>query len=95
MIDLIIIINLCLLRFMMLIIVYKFMLIMLMVIEILVIMISILIYTIIRVNGLEIYIIYYLIFRVCERVLGLIILVLIIRFYGNEIYYRINLYKFT
>lgn len=39
--------------------------------------------------------IYYIIFRVCERVLGLIILVLVIRYHGEEIYYSINLFKFN
>lgn len=56
--------------------------------------ISVILFIRIRVINLEIYIIYYLIFRVCERVLGLIILVLVIRFYGNEFYYSLNLFKY-
>lgn len=52
-------------------------------------------YIIFRVLRIEVYIIYYIIFRVCERVLGLIILVLIIRYHGEEIYYSINLFKFN
>lgn len=43
---------------------------------------------------LDFYIVFYLVFRVCERVIGLIILVLIIRYYGDELYYSINLIKF-
>lgn len=62
--------------------------------ELVIIRISILLYMRISVYNLEIYIIYYLIFRVSERVLGLIILVLVRRFYGNENYYIINLFKF-
>lgn len=52
-------------------------------------------YLIYRILSIEVYIIYYIIFRVCERVLGLIILVLIIRYHGEEIYYSINLFKFN
>lgn len=48
-----------------------------------------------RILSIEVYMIYYIIFRVCERVLGLIILVLIIRYHGEEIYYSINLFKFN
>lgn len=70
------------------------MLIILIVIEILIVRISILMFILFRILNLEIYIIYYLIFRVCERVLGLIILVLVIRFYGNELYYSLNIIKF-
>jgi len=47
-----------------------------------------------RIIGIEIYLIYYLVFRVCEGVLGLGLLVLIVRFYGNELYYLINISKF-
>lgn len=92
--DLIIIYRICILCFLLMMIVYKFILIILIMIEILILMISVLIYIIMRIINLEFYIIYYLVFSVCERVLGLIILVLVIRFYGNEIYYRINLLKF-
>lgn len=59
-----------------------------------VLVISVIIFIIMGLINLEVYMIYYLVFRVCERVLGLIILVLIIRFYGNEFYYSINLFKF-
>lgn len=61
--------------------------------EFLILRISLIIYIIFRILRIEVYIIYYLIFRVCERVLGLIILVLIIRYHGEEIYYSINLFK--
>lgn len=53
------------------------------------------IYIIFRILRIEVYIIYYIIFRVCERVLGLIVLILIIRYHGEEIYYSINLFKFN
>lgn len=52
-------------------------------------------YIVFRILSIEVYVIYYIIFRVCERVLGLIILVLIIRYHGEEIYYSINLFKFN
>lgn len=64
-------------------------------IEFLILRISLIIFIFFRVLRIEIYIIYYIIFRVCERVLGLIILVLIIRYHGEEIYYSINLFKFN
>lgn len=76
------------------ILVFKYILIILIIIELLIVRISIILFIKIRIINLEIYIIYYLIFRVCERVLGLIILVLVIRFCGNEFYYLINLSKF-
>lgn len=63
-------------------------------IELVIVRISIILFIRISIFNLEIYIIYYLIFSVCERVLGLIILILVIRFYGNEFYYSINLFKF-
>lgn len=43
---------------------------------------------------IEFYLIYYLVFSVCERVLGLGLLVLIVRFYGDSLYYIFNFRKF-
>lgn len=43
---------------------------------------------------LDFYIIYYLVFRVCEGVLGLRLLVIIVRYYGRELYYIFNIRKF-
>lgn len=65
-----------------------------MLMEVLVIIISLIIYVIIGFVNIEYYLLYYLVFRVCERVLGLSLLVIIIRFYGSEIYYVINIRKF-
>jgi len=55
---------------------------------------SIIIYIIMGECGIEFYLIYYLIFSVCERVLGLALLVLIVRFSGNDLYYIFNFRKF-
>lgn len=66
----------------------------LIVVELIVLNLSIIIFLIFRLNNLEIYIIYYLVFRVSEGVLGLTLLVLIVRFYGNELYYIFNISKF-
>lgn len=66
----------------------------LIVIELIVLNLSIIIFLVFRINNLEIYIIYYLVFRVSEGVLGLALLVLIVRFYGNELYYIFNVRKF-
>lgn len=73
---------------------YKYILRLLILIEILVINISLIIYFIFRFVNKEYYLFYYLVFRVCERVLGLRLLVIIIRFYGSELYYVINIRKF-
>lgn len=66
----------------------------LIVIEILVIRISLILFFILRFVNKEYYLLYYLVFRVCERVLGLGLLVIIVRYYGSEIYYIINISKF-
>lgn len=70
------------------------MLILLIVIELLVINISLIIFLVFCLFSIEFYLIYYLVFRVCERVLGLSLLVIIIRFWGDEYYYLFNLRKF-
>lgn len=73
---------------------YKYILRLLILMEVLVIRISLIMYIILRFVSMEYYLLYYLVFRVCERVLGLSLLVIIIRFYGSEIYYVINIRKF-
>jgi len=62
--------------------------------ELVVLNISLSIFLIFRIIKLELYLIYYLVFRVCEGVLGLGLLVLVVRFYGSELYYMINIRKF-
>lgn len=71
------------------------MLVILIVIEFLILRIALMIYVIFRIVRIEVYIIYYIIFRVCERVLGLIILILVIRYHGEEMYYSMNLFKYN
>jgi len=61
--------------------------------ELLVINISIIIYIIIVEVGIEFYLVYYLIFSVCERVLRLGLLVIIVRFRDNDLYYIFNFKK--
>lgn len=63
-------------------------------IEFIVIRISLVIYLLFRFIGMEIYLIYYLVFRVCEGVLGLRLLVIVVRFYGRDLYYIFNIRKF-
>lgn len=77
-----------------LIFIYKFILVLLIVVEILILILSIIIFIIYRIYNLEVYIIYYLVFRVCEGVLGLSLLVIIVRIFGNELYYSYNIRKF-
>lgn len=70
------------------------MLVVLIVVEIIILNISIIIFEIYRMIGMEVFIVYYLIFIVCERTLGLSLLVLIVRYHGNEIYCIVNFRKF-
>lgn len=63
-------------------------------IELIILNISIILFMIFRIVNIEFYLIYYLVFRVCERVLGLRLLVIIIRYVGNDLYYLFNLRKF-
>nr|YP_010034071.1 NADH dehydrogenase subunit 4L [Colobopsis nipponica]QOW83448.1 NADH dehydrogenase subunit 4L [Colobopsis nipponica] len=94
MIDFMIYVYSCLFIFLSLIYMYKFMLVVLMIIELIVIGLSMMIYLIYNYMNLELFMIYYLVFMVCEATLGLALLVLIIRFHGNEYYYSLNLMKF-
>lgn len=80
--------------FMLLIFLYKYILILLLFIELLVLNISLIIFLIFGIIRLDFYIIYYLVFSVCERVLGLRLLVIIVRYYGRELYYIFNIRKF-
>jgi len=63
--------------------------------KLIIINISMLIYIILEGRmRLGVVFIYYLVFRVCERVIGLIILVLVIRYYGDDYYRLFKLNKF-
>lgn len=42
----------------------------------------------------EVLFIYYLVFRVCERVIGLVILVIIVRYHGEDYCSSFGLLKF-
>lgn len=70
------------------------MLILLILIELIVVNISLIIFMIFRIINIEFYLVYYLVFSVCEGVLGLRLLVSVIRFYGSELYYIFNIRKF-
>lgn len=83
-----------LVSFLLLIFLYKYILILLLFIELLVLNISLIIFLIYGIVELDFYIIYYLVFRVCEGVLGLRLLVIIVRYYGRELYYIFNIRKF-
>lgn len=80
--------------FMSLIFLYKYMLVLLLFLELLVLNISLIIFLIYGMVRLDFYIIYYLVFSVCEGVLGLRLLVVIVRYYGSELYYIFNIRKF-
>jgi len=76
------------------IITYKYILVVLIVLELLVLNIVVIIFFIFRFYNMRFLIVYYLVFRVCERVLGITLLVIVVRFSGNELYYSFNLSKF-
>lgn len=80
--------------FILLIFLYKYILIILLLVELLVVNISLILYLILGMVKLDFFIIYYLVFRVCEGVLGLSLLVMIVRYYGKELYYIFNIRKF-
>ena len=79
---------------MLIIFVYKYILVLLTLVEFLVVRLSMMIYLVFVNLGLEFYLIYYLVFRVCEGVLGLRLLVMIARFYGGDLYNIFNIRKF-
>nr|ATJ03028.1 NADH dehydrogenase subunit 4L [Atta texana] len=83
-----------LISMMLLMLMYKHMLIMLMMMELLVINMSMIMYIMMMEIGMEFYLIYYLIFSVCESVLGLSLMVMVVRFKGNDLYYMFNFSKF-
>ena len=80
--------------FISLIFLYKYILILLLFLELLVLNISLIIFLIYGIIRLDFYIIYYLVFSVCEGVLGLRLLVVIVRYYVSELYYIFNIMKF-
>nr|YP_010872871.1 NADH dehydrogenase subunit 4L [Pheidole smythiesii]WGV34068.1 NADH dehydrogenase subunit 4L [Pheidole smythiesii] len=80
--------------FLLVIFLYKYMLILLLFLELSVLNIALMMYLIYGMMSLDFYMIYYLVFSVCEGVLGLSLLVMIVRYYGSELYYMFNISKF-
>nr|DAC76762.1 TPA_asm: NADH dehydrogenase subunit 4L [Pseudomyrmex feralis] len=72
---------------------YKYMLIILLIIELVVFNLSLLLGIYLSILDMEFYMIYYLVFSLCESVMGMSMLVLIVRFYGSEMYSFINFTK--
>lgn len=79
---------------MLLIFLYKYILIILLLLELLVLILSLIIFLVLGIRMIDFYIIYYLVFSVCESVLGLRLMVIIVRYYGREICYIFNIRKF-
>nr|YP_010276199.1 NADH dehydrogenase subunit 4L [Aphaenogaster japonica]UHY39321.1 NADH dehydrogenase subunit 4L [Aphaenogaster japonica] len=92
--DILIYMHVTLMSLFLLIFMYKYMLILLMLIEMVVVNITLLMFMYYSSFNLEFYMIYYLIFSVCESVLGMSLLVMIIRYYGNDLYFMFNISKF-
>lgn len=80
--------------FILIIYIYKYILVLLILIELIVINISLIIFIIFGIFKLEFYLVYYLVFRVCEGAIGLGLLVIIVRYYGSDLYYIFNIRKF-
>nr|DAC76801.1 TPA_asm: NADH dehydrogenase subunit 4L [Pseudomyrmex janzeni] len=70
---------------------YKYMLIVLLVIELVVFNLSLLLGIYLSALGMEFFMIYYLVFSLCESVLGMSILIMVVRFYGSDMYSSVNL----
>nr|AWN56354.1 NADH dehydrogenase subunit 4L [Pheidole oxyops] len=70
------------------------MLLMLLLLELMVLNISMIMFLVFSMMKLDFYMIYYLVFGVCEGVLGLGLLVMIVRYYGSDLYYMFNISKF-
>lgn len=73
---------------------YKYILVVLIMLELIVLNIIIVIFLVFRVINLEFFVIYYIVFVLCERVLGLTILILIVRYFGNDYYYFFDVLKY-
>lgn len=74
--------------------VYKYILIVLILLELIVLNIIMVVFLIFRVISMEFYVIYYMVFVLCERVLGLTMLILIVRYSGNDYYYYFDALKY-
>lgn len=74
--------------------VYNYILRLLIIAELMVVNLALFIFLVLKIENIEIFVIYFLVFRVCERVIGLGLLVLIVRFRGNDFYYMFNMRKF-
>nr|YP_009905708.1 NADH dehydrogenase subunit 4L [Aphaenogaster famelica]QGW36322.1 NADH dehydrogenase subunit 4L [Aphaenogaster famelica] len=92
--DILIYMHMVIMSLFLLIFMYKYMLILLMLIEMVVVNISLLMFMYWSMFNLEFFMIYYLIFSVCESVLGMGLLVMIIRYYGSDLYFMFNISKF-
>lgn len=80
--------------FLLIIFIYKYILVLLILVELIVVNIALIIFIILIILQIEFIIIYYLVFRVCERVLGLGLIVRLVRFRKRDLYYIFNIRKF-
>jgi len=72
---------------------YKYILVILIIIEIIILNLSVILFYRFGMVNLEIYLIYFLVFMVCERVLGVTLLVIVVRFLGNDLFYSFVIRK--
>lgn len=83
-----------LVSFLLILVFYNYFLLLLIMMELVVINISVYIYFVYGIYVREVLFIYYLVFRVCESVMGLVVLVVIIRYHGDDYCSSFMLLKF-
>nr|YP_008963764.1 NADH dehydrogenase subunit 4L [Leptomyrmex pallens]AGL61400.1 NADH dehydrogenase subunit 4L [Leptomyrmex pallens] len=73
---------------------FKHILMVLMVFEVAVMTVGVMMFFVNSLVGLEFFVIFYMVFSVCESVLGIALLVLIVRKSGDDMYFSFNMSKF-
>nr|DAC76866.1 TPA_asm: NADH dehydrogenase subunit 4L [Tetraponera rufonigra] len=73
---------------------YKYMLVVLIMVELVIFNVTLIMGLSMSMINLDFIIVYYLVFSLCESVLGMALLVLCVRAYGNDLYYFFNIKKF-
>lgn len=92
--DIIVYLYIMLIIFLIVAVMHKYVLVVLILLEIIVLTIMMVFFLVFRSVNLEFYVIYYIVFTLCERVLGLTILILIVRYSGNDYYYFFDALKY-
>nr|DAC76931.1 TPA_asm: NADH dehydrogenase subunit 4L [Tetraponera aethiops] len=73
---------------------YKYMLVVLVITELVIFNVILIMGLSLSLIKMDFFMIYYLVFSLCESVLGMCFLILCVRIYGNDLYYFFNVKKF-